>query len=88
MIDDLESSMTEEEIGNAIVDMPVGRSPCPDGIPAKWCKSHAKTLTPKFCTLFNKISQTNPLPDSCYMAHIVIIPKAEKPPDCESYCPA
>uniref|UniRef100_A0A803JYC0 Reverse transcriptase domain-containing protein n=1 Tax=Xenopus tropicalis TaxID=8364 RepID=A0A803JYC0_XENTR len=84
----LDRDIPIEEIEEAIADMPPGRTPGPDCLPAEWYKAHSQTLSPKLCTLYNNLTDTNVLPESCYMAHITLIPKVGKPSDdCGSYRP-
>uniref|UniRef100_A0A803K361 Reverse transcriptase domain-containing protein n=1 Tax=Xenopus tropicalis TaxID=8364 RepID=A0A803K361_XENTR len=85
---ELDRDISPEEVTEAINSLPGGKAPGPDGLPSEWYKQHLEFIAPKLCSLYNEVTPDSLLPDSCYEAHITLIPKEGKPPQkCESYRP-
>lgn len=76
----LEGHMTIEELGLAIKQMKVGKSPGPDGLPLIYYKSFLETLSPQMLKAFNSLAVPSTSPGNMLEAHIAVIPKADKDP--------
>ena len=67
--------ITSTEIETMIKNLPINKSPGPDGFIGKFCQTFREDLTPIFLKLFQKIADTGALSSSFYKATITLIPK-------------
>ena len=77
-IENLNRPITNMEIKTVISNLPVNKSPGPDGYTAKFYQEFKEELTPILLKLFQKISEEGKLPNSFYEATITVIPKPDK----------
>lgn len=84
----LDSTITLEEVQQAVGDMQVGKAPGVDGIPPEFYKQYSEQLTAKIHEIIVKSLKDKKLPASMADAVIVVIPKPGKDPElCASYRP-
>ena len=77
-IEDLKRPITSTEIESVIRNLPVNKSPGPDGLTAEFYQNFREELTPILLKPFQKIAEEGKLPDSFYEATITPIPKPDK----------
>ena len=77
-IEDLNRAITSMEIETVIRNLPVNKSPGPDGFTAEFYQKVREELTPILLKLFQKIAEEDKLPSSNYEATITLIPKPDK----------
>ena len=77
-IENLNRSITSTEIETVIRNLPVNKSPGPDGFTAAFYQKFREELTPILLKLFQKIAEDGKLPNSFYESTITLIPKPDK----------
>ena len=75
--------ITSTEIKIIVKNLPINKSPGPDGFIGKFYWKFREELTPILLKLLQKIAQKRKLPNSFYEATITLIPE----PDKENYRP-
>ncbi|XP_063285651.1 uncharacterized protein LOC134571380 [Pelobates fuscus] len=84
----IEGPLTNEEFGDIVKNLPIGKSRGPDGYTTKCYKTFTDLLRKPFATAFNSLVLGHKLPVESLEAHITLIPKPGKEPEeCGSYCP-
>jgi hypothetical protein len=73
-INNLNRSITQNEIEVAIKSLPKKKSPGPNGFSAEFYQIFKEELTPPF----HEIEREGKLPNSFYEANIILIPKPDK----------
>ena len=77
-IENLNRPITRTEIETAIRNLPVNKSPGPDGFTAEFYQKFREELTPILLKIFQKIAEDVKLTNSFYEATITLIPKPDK----------
>jgi exonuclease III len=72
------SPFTAEEMAATIRQLPLRRSPGPDGLPYEWYQTFADTLIPILLPLFNAVLLGAPPPPSWSQTLISLIPKPDR----------
>ena len=77
-IENLNRHITSMEIETVIRNLPVNKSPGPDGFRAEFHQKFREELTPILLKLFQKIAEEGKLSNSFYEATMTLIPKPDK----------
>ena len=77
-IENMNRSITSNEIETVIKNFPTKKSPGPDGLTGEFYQTFRENLTPILLKLFQNITEGGTLPDSFYEATITLIPKTDK----------
>ena len=77
-IENLNRSITSTEIETVLWNLPINKSPGPDGFTAEFYQKLREELTPILLKFFQKTEEEGKLPNSFYEATINLIPKPEK----------
>ena len=74
----LKRPITPDEIETVIKKLPTHKSPREDGFTGEFYRAFNRELTPILHRLFQKIQEDGRLPNSFYVANIILIPKPDK----------
>ena len=77
-IENIYRPITSMEIKTVIKNLPMNKSPGPDGFTGEFYQKFREELIPFLLKLFQKISEEGKLPNSFYEATITLIPKPDK----------
>ena len=77
-IENLNRPITSMEIETVIKNLPINKSPVPDGFTGKFNQKFREELTPILFKLLQKIAEESKLPNSFYEATITLIQKPDK----------
>ena len=77
-IENMNSPITSTEIEIVLKNLPINKSPGPDGFTGELYQTFREELTPILLKLFQTIAEGGALPDSFYEATITLIPKPDK----------
>ena len=77
-IENFNRPTTNIEIETVIKNLPINKSPGPDGCTAEFYQKLKEELTPILLKLFQKIAEEGKLPNSFCEATITLIPKPDK----------
>ena len=77
-IENLNRSITSTEIETVIKNLPINKSPGPDGVTGKFYQTFREELTPILLKPLQNIAEGGTVPNSFYKATITLIPKPEK----------
>jgi hypothetical protein len=76
-INELNRSLTQNEIEVAIKNLPKKKSPISDGLFAEFYQTFKEEILPTLLKLFHEIEREGKLPNSFYEASIILMPKHE-----------
>ena len=77
-IENMNRSITSNEIETVIKTLPTNKNPGPDGFRGEFYQTFREELTPIRLKLFQKIAEDGTLPNSFYKATITLTPKPDK----------
>ena len=77
-IENINRPITSIEIETVIKNLPINKSPGPDGFTGQFYQTFREELTPIFLKLFQNIAEGGTLPNSFYEATVTLIAKPEK----------
>ena len=77
-IENINRPITSTEIKTVIKNLPINKSPGPDGFTGKFYQTFREQLTPILLKLFQNIPEGGTHPNSFYKATITLIPKPDK----------
>ena len=77
-IENLNRPITSMEMETIIKNLPINKSPVPDGFTGDFYQKFREELTPILLKLLQKIAEESKLPNSFYEATITIIQKPDK----------
>ena len=77
-LENINRSITSNEIETVIKNLPTNKSPGPDGFTGEFYQTYREELTLILLKLLQKIAEGETLPNSLYEATITLIPKPEK----------
>ena len=77
-IENLNRPITSTEIETVIRNLPVNKSPGPEGFTIEFYQKFREELTPILLKLFQKIAEEGKFPNSVYQATITLITKPDK----------
>uniref|UniRef100_A0A3B5LMA0 Reverse transcriptase domain-containing protein n=1 Tax=Xiphophorus couchianus TaxID=32473 RepID=A0A3B5LMA0_9TELE len=84
----LAGPITSLEIEKAISSLQSGKCPGADGYPVEFFKTLKGKISSLLQRVFNTSLEKSKLPDTMYMANIIVVPKKDKDPEqCSSYRP-
>lgn len=86
IIEKLEGPITIEGISKAIGNLPMGKSPGPDGLTNAYYKKFVHILAIPLCSYLKKITASNPLPPEALLPYVTVLPEPGKDPQyCANY---
>ena len=77
-IENLNRPITSMEIETVIKNLPINKSPRPNGFTGEFNQKFRDELTPILLKLFQETAEEGKLPNSFYEATITLIPKQDK----------
>ena len=77
-IENINRQITSAEIETVINNLPINKSPGPDGFTGEFYQTFREELTPTLLKLFQNIAEGGTLRNSFYEATITLIPKPDK----------
>ncbi|CAH2275914.1 Hypothetical predicted protein, partial [Pelobates cultripes] len=80
--DALAQPITPEEVSNTIKTLQKGKAPGPDGFANSYYSKFRKVLASRLAEVFNEALQAESLLEEMQLAHIITLPKPDKPPWC------